>query len=337
MDLSKIIKQLLQDREIVILSGFGNLVMKDSGPEIFAAGSKLAPPGLSIKFDASFSKDDRQLSALYASEADIPIEEAEQQVLEFIDEIRFALDKGETYEVPQVGTFFRDDDQKVRFEIDPSWIIDPEQYGLDSLDLLELEEEPIEEIKEGIKETDFQLVTDPIPAAPAPAPSSHKPVKKWRIIWIIAASLILILILIIVIPVNDDGKRGLRFSREGIILQQTNTEKEVAPVTSEISEETESIFEEAQAEVVEEEIIIKETPVVQNKYFIIAGSFSRLSNASDLQDRLKSEGFSSEIIITENKMYRVSLNSYPTKIEALQELRNLKSADKFKSCWLLTN
>ena len=74
-----------------------------------------------------------------------------------------------------------------------------------------------------------------------------------------------------------------------------------------------------------------------NNFFIIAGSFNRLNNASDLQDKLNNRGFQAEVMITENRMYRVSVASYATKEEAEKALRQLKSEPDLQSCWLLSN
>jgi cell division protein FtsN len=74
-----------------------------------------------------------------------------------------------------------------------------------------------------------------------------------------------------------------------------------------------------------------------NSFFIIAGSFKKLKNASDLQDQLNSRGFHAEVMITENRMYRVSVASYATKTEAEKELVKIKSQSGLQSCWLLSN
>jgi cell division protein FtsN len=75
----------------------------------------------------------------------------------------------------------------------------------------------------------------------------------------------------------------------------------------------------------------------QNKYFLIAGSFSHLKNASDLQDQLKAKGINAEVMITENRMYRVSVGSFATIGEAETELARVKSRPGLESCWILSN
>ena len=72
-------------------------------------------------------------------------------------------------------------------------------------------------------------------------------------------------------------------------------------------------------------------------FFIIAGSFKNLKNASDLQDKLNARGFQAELMVTENRMYRVSVASYATKDEAEKGLYEITSEPGLKSCWLLSN
>ena len=52
---------------------------------------------------------------------------------------------------------------------------------------------------------------------------------------------------------------------------------------------------------------------------------------------MNSRGFQAEVMITENRMYRVSVASYATKEEAEKELTNIKSEPGLQSCWLLSN
>ena len=380
MDSGNYIKQLLQEKQSVILPGFGILKLADSQPELTRSVSKLSPPGIKVKFDASISRDDEELSAVIASGESISEEEAKQRVLEFVDEIRFALDKGDVYKMPGVGTFFRDEDQKIQFEADKSWIIDPEQFGLDTIELLELEDENGETVKssegEDVDQETAEQQKDPLKEATAitakeavaaeiSGRNRRRVSKTWRVIWIVTASLAVVLIVMLVIPVNEDGRVGIRLGKDGIIVRQNRPSRQVDQGTREeqiVEQETEQetelatgegseeITDQAEQEISEsDESLQKEVPsgtdlnnnddmpASLNKFFIIAGSFKSLQNASDLQDQLVQEGFQSDIIITENRMYRVSLNSYTTKREAIDALNILRQDSRYANFWVLAN
>ncbi len=145
MTIGESIKQLLEERKRVILPGFGNLKIKESGGSISSSSKRIDPPGLIISFDGSFSKDDGLLATAFAEAAGLNKEETEQQVLELVDAIRFALDKGEAYPLDTTGIFRRDDEGKIHFQPDASWTLEPDQYGLGSMDLFELEDLPEDE------------------------------------------------------------------------------------------------------------------------------------------------------------------------------------------------
>ena len=168
MILGKYIRELLDAGKRVILAGFGNLEVSKPDEAQSPSGSRIDPPGITVRFDSSYSKDDGLLSSAYAEGEGLDKDEAQQRVLELIDAIKFALDRGESYSLPETGTFSRDDDGKVRFRVDPAWLIEPDQYGLESLDLLELEDlPPEEEVAEAARTETAGSVTPCPSSAPA--------------------------------------------------------------------------------------------------------------------------------------------------------------------------
>lgn len=377
------IKQLLEERERVILPGFGNLEVKESGGASFPSGKRIDPPGLIIRFDSSYSKDDGLLATRYSQAGGPDREEAEQQILELVDAIRFALDKGESYPLNDAGVFSRDDEGKVYFQPNPLWVLEPDQYGLGSMDLLELVDLPDEEDEvfnlaseednspvsadkpeaepEAVPDdgtllelSDEEEVETTAPEEPASKPvaklvtnQAPKPLTKriskpkapgeethgsgrktglWRIIWIVAGILIVVLaVLLILPPEKESPAEGTDQSQEAPVEQQP-----VQPV------EQDPIVEPDQAEI-EEEL----SPAVESEdehhFYIIAGSFRNLANASELQDRLKDKSYPAEVMITENRMYRVIVATYATSAEAERDLAELKTQPGLESCWLLVN
>jgi nucleoid DNA-binding protein len=381
------IKQLLEERKRVILPGFGNLEVKESGDTFPTSSKRIDPPGLSVRFDSTYSKDDGLLAGALAEGARIDREEAGQQVLELVDAIKFALDKGEPYAMAGTGTFRRDEDGRVRFQTDPGWVLEPEQYGLGSLDLLELEDLPEEEAAEagGEPGKDEQAQPDagqeePVPAEtgqvetgqgetgqgePAEkAPVPRKPVgyqstapgyepwkqenqprrvsNLWRVIWIVAGALIVVLAILIFVPVE---RFNIFKFRGGGTTEATIEELSAGPGGGEaaVPDETPAAGQE-EAPVAESERAGGQEPVPPEEghtgtgnYFIIAGSFRHLGYASELQDKLKARGYAAEIMITANRMYRVSVASYATKEEAEKGLSGVKSEPGLEACWLLSN
>ena len=334
MIIGKYIRMLLDERKRVILPGFGNLeVIAPEGTQT-PSGNRINPPGISVRFDTSFSKDDDLLAETLAAGEVLERDEAQQRVLELIDAIKFSLDKGEDYLLPEAGNFSRDADGKILFQADPAWVLEPDQYGLESMDLLELEELPIEE--ENTKETEAESKASPKVTTLAP-PKAKPKSKKWRIIWVVAAALIVVLVVLVLIP-SDESESS---DRKGLFNRKPDLEavEQDEAISDQSDAETQEQVSESETEAPEPETEVEQSlPVeVTNSFFIIAGSFNKLKNASDLQDKLNSRGFQAEVMITENRMYRVSVASYATKSEAERGLSQIKSEPGLQSCWLLSN
>jgi cell division protein FtsN/nucleoid DNA-binding protein len=334
MIIGKYIKSLLEDRTRVILPGFGNLAVILTEGKKAGTEKRLDPPGKAVKFDADYSKDDGLLAEAMATGEVLEQEEANQRVLELVDAIKFSLDKGEDFVIPETGTFTRDADGKVYFLMDPAWVLEADLYGLESMELLELEELSKEEpaTKSAGKESPSHAEVTEL-APPKPKPRSN----RWRFIWLVAAALIVVLVVLIIIPSEEgeDGERRRLFNRQTdreVVDQQEDPGDQPVDTEQDQAEDTEAGQQVTETE--EEDPL----PVEESKnFFIIAGSFSKLKNASDLQDQLNSRGYSAEVMITENRMYRVSVASFVTKAEAERELSRIKSEPGLQSCWLLSN
>jgi len=169
---------------------------------------------------------------------------------------------------------------------------------------------------------------------------------------LVAAALIVILAVLIMIPSEEfrNSETGRRLfpkkpKREVLDQDAVNADQQERESAGQLtdmdaesqeaeSQETDSPQTESQEADRESGQTISPEP---HKFFIIAGSFKKLKNASDLQDQLNARGYRAEVMITENRMYRVSVASYATKAEAEQGLKQLSSEAGLQSCWLLSN
>jgi nucleoid DNA-binding protein len=341
MIIGKYIRKLLNDRQRVVLPGFGNLEVQEVSGGVSKSGSKLNPPGLTVRFDKGFSKDDGLLAAYLAKGEGMQEEEASQRILEMIDAMKFSLDKGEAYTLLDTGKLWKDDEGNIHFQVDADWVLQPEQYGLDALDLLELEDLPIEEEKtedpkRDIPEEPVQKPVARVSGRMTPSQTEEKRtrhIRRWRAIWMVAGMLIVVLVLLLLLPMDRKELPGdLAPRMEDAPVQEIQSEPGT-PLPDEQAVETET----SENELVERESLEPESPEVDLNFHIIAGSFKHLQNASDKQDELNARGFQAEMMITENRMYRVSLGSFATEREAVRALSEIKSEPGLESCWILTN
>jgi cell division protein FtsN len=56
-----------------------------------------------------------------------------------------------------------------------------------------------------------------------------------------------------------------------------------------------------------------------------------------MQDELKARGLQAEMMITENRMYRVSIGSFATEQDAEKALSGIKTKPGLESAWILSN
>ena len=97
MIIGKYVRALLDERKQVVLPGFGNLEVKMPEGAASHSGNRIDPPGISVKFDSGYSKDDGLLAGAIVAAEGMDGNEARQRVLELVDAIKFALDRGNSY------------------------------------------------------------------------------------------------------------------------------------------------------------------------------------------------------------------------------------------------
>ncbi|HYW95365.1 MAG TPA: SPOR domain-containing protein [Bacteroidales bacterium] len=87
----------------------------------------------------------------------------------------------------------------------------------------------------------------------------------------------------------------------------------------------------------EEKIVEQDDkPLIQNHYYVIIGSFKNPDNARTYQEQIASDGFSSVLLRNEEGLYRVSVMSTNTILQARNEIRRIRTRfDKYDDTWLL--
>ncbi len=247
MALLEYIKDHLLFSDSVTLPGLGSFEISRSSSRI--VGNKISPPGLKIVFNTEKSFDDGILAKSIADAEEISIEEARQKVLEYIDDIVFALNKGEAYVFEGFGKLSRDSENIFRFEKNKAFKIEFESSGLESFELDPIEELLIEEKKEPadsiVKKTEESTDKQPEKSESKTFPPKKKtevitssgtetvkepyinnaadPMKEHKnnsgIVWILAGAVMVILVAFVLIRMTTD-------LLDGPGLSFFNTEKE---------------------------------------------------------------------------------------------------------------
>lgn len=89
----------------------------------------------------------------------------------------------------------------------------------------------------------------------------------------------------------------------------------------------------------EPEVEVEVVELPDNKYFLIAGSFTNENNATTYSDELIKQGYNSEVIVRRSgknpDFYKVSYKGFSDKDEAYNQLANEQKLSEFPNVWLL--
>jgi len=363
------IKDQLLFNDTVTLPGLGSFAIRKTASHI--QGRKIMPPSVQVVFDKGKSFDDGVLAKSVAAAEDISQEEAVQKVLEYIDDILFALNKGEEYVFVGFGKLYRDSENVFRFEKDPSYKVDFESYGLESFELDPVEElldkENNAELPDKTIQEDVSAVVEPIvtpteservstveviggaeeafvTADTLPPPTENK--NNRSILWVLTGAVMVILVAFVLVKMTTDLLDGPVFS---VFNSEKNDKSDYFPenedwdlesaLNGELGEAIDSMTSQENA------LTLPETPDNQNnipaetseykEFHIIAGSFKDKENAGLLQQSLSEKGYPALVIQQGEKLYRVSALSFKEKEKGLQELSRFKQVTKNNAAWLL--
>lgn len=295
---------------------------------------KLDLPDFSITYTEKLFDSDRGFIKFYANNHNLSEEEASNRIEAGVKE--FKLELTTHSQIDYDGLFLaKRANGKIEIEFKIHHSIDT--FGFEAMELKKLNTPPTEKPR-AQKEEPKQKPPKTKPPKKKPAKSESKSVK--RFIPIMAAALVIIIVSVFIGKDFISNYGGEKTSETKIktdkAAAQANRDLQEAPVdeqTSEIDSLEKTIDSHTDTKTA---LYYEEPKPVENKYYLIAGSFTRLENAQILNKNLKAKGFSSEIIHAPNNAFRVTFGVYDTRTEAIRELYRLRNEINDSSVWMLT-
>lgn len=101
--MDKYLKQLLEQYAKVILPSFGAIVVENE-----ETGN--------LMFNEYLSYNDGKLDDLIVNESNMDLQEAQNMIAKYVRDIQVQIDKGESYDIFELGRFYKNDDGDVEFE-----------------------------------------------------------------------------------------------------------------------------------------------------------------------------------------------------------------------------
>jgi nucleoid DNA-binding protein len=359
------IKDQLLFNDSVTLPGLGSFEIRKTASRI--QDKIIIPPAVQVIFNPGKTLDDGALAKSIAAAEEISKEEATQKLLEYIDEILFALNKGEEYIFPGFGKLFRDSENVFRFDKDPDYKIELESYGLESFEL-----DPIEDLLKEVQISDTEKIVNETaqvknkqnssktkvekvevqnnfsktnePTHKIPLPKENK--NNRNIFWILTGAVIVILISFVIIRMTTDLLDGTGLSvfskgqsdKPEIFPEDENWDVE-SNLNGDLGEAIDSMTLQENALNMQESSEPQDVNVSGTseyvEFHIIAGSFKDKEKAGILQQALTLQGYPALVIQQGDQLYRVSAISFKDKGKGLEELSRFKQKTKNNAAWLL--
>ena len=342
MKISDYIRDLLLFHEKLILPGLGAFEIHRK-PAVFG-DHKVFPPQSIIAFNPVISADDNVLASKMSEAEDIEHAQAVQQIRAYIENIKSKLDNGEQFVVEGLGILYLDENNKYVFLKNEKLIIDYETTGFESFELDPLEDIPTKENEDLDKKNKIiKEIADKVKAEINNLDYTAEEKKSNRgFLWILAGSIVIILISFIILSLTTDLFENLDTGLFKTHKKQTTRVPEnIFGGKDDFERSMESAIDSLtkleNALRINESITTPESTVtsVYTEFHIIAGSFSVMKNANELQIELSFLGYPSVILNRGDGFYRVSAISFPDKEEALTALETFRNTTPYKSSWVL--
>ena len=324
--------------DCVIIPEFGGFVANYRPARINHETHSFMPPSKDIGFNKSLTHNDGLLISYISECRRIGYVDTKRMVSGFVKETVKKLEKGKKIVFEEVGTFHYDKQNNLQFEPDLTTNFLLDSYGLSEFSFTPLEDFDVQKrLRKKFKDKEPAGI----------------PVRK-KVIWSLVVA-IPVLVALVVIPLKTDL---LNFRTNVSSLNPVNTEirdsnieetdqpiKEILPdeeaEITEITAEAEDIgevVEEVQPvppETMQAEDEPQAEPIPASQYFLIAGSFKNHENAIRFNDRLVNDGYPSVVLEPENNLFRVALNSFVSKDEAIRALGEVRKNPARSDAWLL--
>ena len=115
IDVAKAIKELLFDRESIILPGLGAFIGKPAASEVDYVQGAVQPPTKNLEFNTNIVINDGVLVNYIQKDSLVTGQEAKMAIENYVSSIKNALEQKEIVDIPDIGRLYRDYEQKIRF------------------------------------------------------------------------------------------------------------------------------------------------------------------------------------------------------------------------------
>ncbi len=309
------ISQLLYKNDCVIVMNFGGFVCSSISANLNKKTGILTPPNKSILFNSQLKDNDGLLINHIAQSEGISQEDSKINLLKFVEQSLKNLNKFKSCRFEEIGLFTLNSDKNIIFTQDLKT-----NYNLNSFGFQDI-------INNKITRGNSEIIEESLKLIKKKNNFTTKRLLK-------AAAIIIPLIGISFLSITQEDRinniytqianvNPISFKKDNVTVLKDQGNKEI------------KTKQEIQPEIINNEVsqVFKEVIIPSQKFYIIAGAFSIEKNANKLKNRLNSWNYNSSII-KNDKMMRVSYDSFDSKEQALISLSKIRKENP--QAWILT-
>jgi len=310
------LKEQISLNECIILPNFGGFETEYS-PSIFDKSSgKIIPPHKKIKFIEEYKKDNGYLANYIAQKENCSRDEAYALLTKFIEEIKKEINTKGEFNLSNIGKF-KKIGEKIHFYPNNEELFYLDSFGLPSIELKEFNNIQTDSITYKNNFENKSVVDKKLPEFKPTNFNINK--KKFSLFWIFVVILLIIIVISLVIILYN--LKNTKILDEIIIrTQKSSIYKNEISVT------------EKKTEFQNHENLIKNSDTT---YYIVAGSYRYLKYAEELYHELKNKGLNPSIILTDGKIYRVIVDKFTNKEDAIKKSKILQQNTLYH-IWILS-
>jgi nucleoid DNA-binding protein len=303
VEINHYIKELLMLNDCVIIPEFGGFVANYK-PAIID-GNQFFPPCKEIAFNNKLISNDGLLINFIADQEGLSYFSAKQKLDDFVEETLLSLEQNRNVYFEGVGYLHYDSRENLQFEPQLKQNLLVESYGLQpfTFEKLYQRQMPKPAFKVEYKE-------------PVPVIFQKRKLQKF----IVAIPLLMAMALI---PIKNN-KEYLSKSDLGMweVLTQSTPVSNIATPEDNIAEYTANN---------------NSATAIQNKYFIIGGSFRSEENALKYIQQLKDDGYEGQDLGVFKGLHRIAMKGFPILEEAQKELNSMLYKNPGSGVWIHIN
>ena len=294
---------------------FGGFVCSSISANLNKKTGILTPPNKSILFNPQLKDNDGLLINHIAQSEGISQEDSKINLLKFVEQSLKNLNKFKSCRFEEIGLFTLNSDKNIIFTQDLKTNYNLNAFGFQDI------------INNKITRDNSEIIEESLKLIKKKNNFTTKRLLK-------AAAIIIPLIGISFLSITQEDRinniytqianvNPISFKKDNVTVLKDQGNKEI------------KIKQEIQPEIINNEVsqVFKEVIIPSQKFYIIAGAFSIEKNANKLKNRLNSWDYNSSII-KNDKMMRVSYDSFDSKEQALISLSKIRKENP--QAWILT-